>query len=105
MYFLVIYNSIETDISSFALLHIFRVQAIFLSPDPSAMLDKRRNNLVAYAKKIEKDMYEMANSRFEYYLLIEEKINKIQKELQQKREECKRRYQEGPGQTSAGQAN
>ena len=66
------------------------VIALFPTTDPEAMFDKRMNNLVEFAKNVEGDIYSAADSQSEYFHLIADKIEKFQRELEEKRSERQR---------------
>jgi E1A/CREB-binding protein len=63
---------------------------------PVVLQDKRILNVVVYARKIESDLYNLANSKQEYCKKLAEniyKIQKIQTELMEKRQNKEKRQQ------------
>uniref|UniRef100_A0A7E4V011 histone acetyltransferase n=1 Tax=Panagrellus redivivus TaxID=6233 RepID=A0A7E4V011_PANRE len=62
------------------------VKGIFPNPYPAAMQDQRIKDLISYARKVEKEMFQLATDKEDYYHLVVERIYKIQKELQEIRQ-------------------
>ena len=46
------------------------VKAIFPSPDPNAIYDQRIKDLITYARKVEKEMFESANDRVRFRIKL-----------------------------------
>ncbi|CAM4928133.1 unnamed protein product [Rotaria socialis] len=60
--------------------------------DTGAMRDKRIINLANYARRVESETFEIATNQEEYFHKLAEKIHRIQKELEERRE--KKRVQD-----------
>jgi hypothetical protein len=68
------------------------ITALIPITDTGAMRDKRIINLANYARRVENETFEVANNQEEYFHKLAEKIYKIQKELEDRRE--KKRLQD-----------
>ncbi|CAO4371530.1 unnamed protein product [Caenorhabditis nigoni] len=77
------HHTVTKDLRNHLVLKL--VKAMFPVPDPEAIDDNRVKALIAYAKTVEKEMFDSANDREQYYYLLADKIYKIQKELLEKK--------------------
>ncbi|CAF1212736.1 unnamed protein product, partial [Didymodactylos carnosus] len=68
------------------------ISALIPTTDSNALRDKRMINLANYARRVESETFEIANNQEEYFHKLAEKIYKIQKELEDRRE--KKRLQD-----------
>ncbi|CAF3311699.1 unnamed protein product [Rotaria socialis] len=68
------------------------ITALIPITDTGAVRDKRIINLANYARRVENDTFEVASNQEEYFHKLAEKIYKIQKELEDRRE--KKRLQD-----------
>jgi hypothetical protein len=68
------------------------ITALIPITDTGTMRDKRIVNLANYARRVENETFEIANNQEEYFHKLAEKIYKIQKELEDRRE--KKRLQD-----------
>lgn len=66
------------------------VRAMYPSPGPVAMNNPRIQRIVAYARKVESDIYGKANSMIEYYNLFVKKTRKIEQDVKAMREQRKK---------------
>lgn len=62
------------------------ITALIPATDSGAMRDKRIINLANYARRVENETFDVANNQEEYFHKLAEKIYKIQKDLEERRE-------------------
>lgn len=65
------------------------IQAVLPQSDRTTVFDDRVRILLAYAKKIEEEAYEKANSKPEYYYLLAYKIYELKNSWKEKRQKRK----------------
>ena len=63
------------------------VETILPNTDLVALQDRRVDNLIGYAKRVEIDMYDTAENKEDYFLRLAQKIYRIQKEIDDKRQQ------------------
>lgn len=57
------------------------VTSLCPSPSPKAVQDHRMNALVSFARKVEGELYDSANTKEEYFRMFSEKVVQFQKQL------------------------
>ena len=78
------HENINTDMRKHLVKKI--IQTILQLPDDNTtMRDNRLTSFIEMAKKIEREMYENARDQDEYFHLLAQKIYRIQKEFEEKR--------------------
>lgn len=73
------------------------VHGLFPETHLVAVHDRRLFNLVSFAKKVEDEMFALANSLNEYYQLIDEQIHQIMLQHEEIRQARKRKQQQAQG--------
>ena len=63
------------------------VETILPNTDLLALQDRRVDNFIGYAKRVEIDMYDTAENKEDYFLRLAQKIYRIQKEIDDKRQQ------------------
>merc|ERR1712157_365516 len=91
----------HVDVSSDLRNHLVKklITSIFPNPSNANIQEQAMMKLITFSKKVEAEMYEQADNKDHYYHKLAEKIYKIHKELDQRKEK------KGQGHTSSSNNN